>query len=113
MHDPPHDHGCWAAIGVYAGEEASVAYERSVVGGPIEATGRHSLTAGEVTVLDADVIHAVTNPLSSWTGAIHVYAVDFLSPTRRERDPSAWEERAWDAGASLERYAAAVAAAGG
>src|SRR5438128_10854555 len=26
MYDPPHDHGTWAVVGVYAGEESSVLY---------------------------------------------------------------------------------------
>jgi predicted metal-dependent enzyme (double-stranded beta helix superfamily) len=111
MYDSPHDHGCWAVVGVYAGEEASMLYRRSN-GGSIEPIKSHSLAEGGVALLGADLIHAVTNPRLTWCGALHVYAGDFLSPVRREWDAETFAQRPWDAGASLARYNAAVAAAG-
>jgi predicted metal-dependent enzyme (double-stranded beta helix superfamily) len=108
MTDPPHDHGVWAAVGVYAGEESSVVYRRTESG--IEPVGTQSLTDGEAVLLGADIIHAVSNPRDRWTGSLHVYAGDFLSPARREWDLEALAERAWDPVRSLDRYTAAVAA---
>jgi predicted metal-dependent enzyme (double-stranded beta helix superfamily) len=110
MYDPPHDHGIWAVVGVYAGEEASTVYRRSTPGS-IEPVATRSLTAGQVAVLDPDIIHAVTNPRDSWTGALHVYLGDLLSPSRREWDPATLVEHPWDAASSLARYAEAVAVA--
>jgi predicted metal-dependent enzyme (double-stranded beta helix superfamily) len=110
MYDPPHNHDAWAVVGVYAGEEASTVYRRSTPG-PIEPIATGSLTDGEVALLDPDVIHAVTNPRDSWTGALHVYLGDLLAPSRKEWDPTTLVEHPWDAAASLARYAEAVAVA--
>jgi predicted metal-dependent enzyme (double-stranded beta helix superfamily) len=110
MYDPPHDHGASAVVGVYAGEEASTVYRRSTPG-PIEPVASGSLTDGQVAVLGPDIIHAVTNPRDSWTGALHVYLGDVLSPSRKEWDPATLVEHPWDAAASLTRYAEAVAVA--
>jgi predicted metal-dependent enzyme (double-stranded beta helix superfamily) len=110
MSDPPHDHGAWAVVGVYAGEEASTVYRRSGAGS-IEPVATGSLTDGQVAVLDPGIIHAVTNPRDSWTGALHVYLGDLLAPSRKEWDPATLVEHPWDAAASLARYVAAVTVA--
>jgi 3-mercaptopropionate dioxygenase len=105
-----HDHGAWAVVGVYAGEEASTVYRRSTPG-PIEPVATGPLTDRQVAVLDPDIIHAVTNPRDSWTGALHVYFGDLLSPSRREWDPATLVEHPWEPAASLARYAEAIALA--
>lgn len=109
MYDPPHDHRCWAVVGVYVGEEASVTYDTS--SGGLHPTVRASLGEGDAVVLATDTVHSVTNPLTTWTAALHVYAGDFLSPRRREWDPVTGQACPWDPAESLDRYAAAVAAA--
>jgi hypothetical protein len=42
------------------------------------------------------VIHAVVNPLTQLTGAIHVYGGDFFAVSRSEFDPDTLEERPYD-----------------
>jgi predicted metal-dependent enzyme (double-stranded beta helix superfamily) len=82
----PHDHRMWAALALYGGQERNTFYRRS--GGAIAVTGERTLRTGEVAVLGADAIHAVTNPERCFTGAIHVYGGDITRrPGRRE-----WEE---------------------
>jgi predicted metal-dependent enzyme (double-stranded beta helix superfamily) len=83
----PHDHRMWAAIALYAGRERNTFYRRTE-GGSIAVSGERTLRTGEVAVLGAEAIHAVTNPESCFTGAIHVYGGDITRrPGRRE-----WEE---------------------
>ena len=78
MHVPPHDHRMWGAIGVYGGREDNEFFRRA--GGRIEASGGRALTAGDVALMGAETIHAVTAPV--WTGAIHVYGGDFVRQPR-------------------------------
>ncbi len=90
----PHDHRMWAAIGIYGGTEDNEFFRRA--GGALEPSGGKSVAAGEVLLLGDDAIHAVANPLSSFTGAIHVYGGDFFAEPRREWDPDTFEERPYD-----------------
>src|SRR5581483_10150868 len=57
----PHDHGMWAVIGIYDGEEANTFYRRTE--GGLEETNRRTVHAGEAIILGEDVIHAIENPL--------------------------------------------------
>ncbi len=41
---------------------------------------------GDTCSLGKDIIHSVTNPLGKLTGALHVYAGDFLAQEREEWD---------------------------
>jgi uncharacterized glyoxalase superfamily protein PhnB len=94
----PHNHGMWAVIGVYAGREDNIFWRRRINDGrgEVEAAGARSLGPGEVQPLGRDVIHSVTNPTSSFTGAIHLYGGDFFSTARSEWDPEALRERPYD-----------------
>lgn len=90
----PHDHRMWAAIGIYAGREDNAFYRRS--GATIAASGGAVLVEGDVQLLGSAVIHAVTNPGQSYTGAIHVYGGDFMGTPRSQWDPGTFEERPYD-----------------
>jgi predicted metal-dependent enzyme (double-stranded beta helix superfamily) len=92
----PHDHRMWAAIGVYAGREDNTYFrrvdpQRDDAHQPIEQSGRRELQEGDVSLMGDDVIHAVTNPLTVCTGAIHVYGGDFFRRDRSDWDPDTLE----------------------
>ncbi len=90
----PHDHRMWAVIGLYGGREENVFYRR-VPQGLAQVRGRR-LDVSETAALGPAVIHAVTNPLDRYTGAIHVYGGDFFAVTRSEWDPETWQEHPYD-----------------
>jgi predicted metal-dependent enzyme (double-stranded beta helix superfamily) len=90
----PHDHRMWAVIGLYGGREDNVFYRRTAQG--LEAAGGKHIETSGVALLGASIIHAVTNPLRRFTGAIHVYGGDFFGVPRSEWDPLTLEERPYD-----------------
>jgi len=97
----PHDHRMWAVIAVYEGREENTFYERTAAG--LRRTGSTSVAAGDAVLLDANVIHAVTNPLRKFTAALQIYGGDFFNVVRSEFDPTTLEERPFD----IERAKAA------
>ena len=82
---PAHDHRLWALIGIYTGREDNVLWRRA--GGGLEAYGARVLFGGDVTAFPVDAVHSVTNPLSRFTGGIHIYGGDFFATPR-----SLWDE---------------------
>lgn len=91
---PPHDHRMWAVIGLYAGKEANAFYRR--IPGGLEESGNRELSEKDACPLGSSVIHAVVNPLSRLTGAIHVYGGDFFGVPRSQWDIETLEERPYD-----------------
>lgn len=83
----PHNHTIWAVIGIYSGREDNIFWRRSPDTARVQAAGAKSLCDGDAVALGADIIHSVTNPISKFTGAIHVYGGDFFNPNRKEWDP--------------------------
>lgn len=93
----PHDHRMWAAIGIYAGQEDNEFFRRAGPGRrTLTGSGGKQLALGEVVLLGDDTIHAVSNPLSQLTGAIHVYGGDFVNEPRSQWGPGSPEERPYD-----------------
>lgn len=91
----PHNHLMWAAIGLYGGREDNTFYRRT--GDGIISSGGRDVGAGDVALLGRDTIHAVENPLASFTAAIHVYGGDITArPGRSEWDEDSGEEVAYD-----------------
>lgn len=91
----PHNHLMWAAIGLYGGQESNTFYRR--VGHGIVASGGQELAVGDVAVLGDDTIHAVANPRTTFTGAIHVYGGDITArPGRSEWDEHDGRELDYD-----------------
>jgi len=86
----PHDHRMWAAIAIYGGREDNAFYRRD--GRRAVLTGGKVLRTGEVALLGDDVIHSVVNPLTTLTGAIHVYGGDFFARPRSDWDAQTLEE---------------------
>jgi len=87
---PPHTHGTWAVIGIYEGQEDNIFYTRE--NGTLEESGRKSLTPGEVVLLEPDTIHAVSNPFSTPSLALHIYGADLFSTQRSMWNPNTMEE---------------------
>ena len=90
----PHDHRMWVVIGLYGGQEDNRFYRRTPQG--LAAVGGKEFRIEDAVVLGEDVIHAVSNPGRTFTGAIHVYGGDFFAAKRSEWDPVTLEERPWD-----------------
>jgi predicted metal-dependent enzyme (double-stranded beta helix superfamily) len=90
----PHDHRMWAVIGIYGGAEDNRFFRRTPDG--IERSGGKSLEAGDVALLGAEAIHAVTNPRRTYTAALHVYGGDYFGTPRSQWDPETLREAPFD-----------------
>lgn len=101
----PHDHAMWAVIGVYGGQEDNIFYRRTPSG--LGRAGGRTLNDRETVILGEHAIHAVINPRSRFTGAIHVYGGDFFAADRREWDPETFEERPYDVDKAMRTFAEA------
>jgi predicted metal-dependent enzyme (double-stranded beta helix superfamily) len=104
----PHDHRMWAAIGIYAGQEDNEFFRRAGADRRgLASSGGRELVEREVILLGDDTIHAVTNPLRRLTGAIHVYAGDFVNQPRSQWGPGPVEERPYDMDVARRQFAEA------
>jgi predicted metal-dependent enzyme (double-stranded beta helix superfamily) len=101
----PHDHLMWAANGIYGGGEENTFFRRTNDG--IERAGGTSLRSGDVALLGAEAIHAVANPSTSYTAAIHVYGGDYFGVARSQWDPDTLTEAPFDVEAVRRLLAAA------
>ena len=104
----PHDHRMWAAIGIYAGQEDNAFFRRD--GDTITDSGGKQLQERDVMLLGDDAIHSVTNPLRSYTGAIHVYGGDFVTKERSQWDRSTRREEPYDLERVLKQFEASNSA---
>jgi predicted metal-dependent enzyme (double-stranded beta helix superfamily) len=100
----PHDHRMWASIGIYAGQEDNGFYRRD--GNTIVDSGGKELHESDVLLLGDDAIHSVTNPLRSYTGAIHVYGGDFVTQPRSQWDPETRLEQPYNYEKILQKFEA-------
>src|SRR5262245_13035465 len=104
----PHNHQMWATIGIYAGQEDNTFYRRDVRDRrTLVESGGKELRVGDVVTLGDDTIHAVTNPTTALTGAIHVYGGDFVNEPRSQWGPGPMEERPYDIDQAQQEFAAA------
>jgi predicted metal-dependent enzyme (double-stranded beta helix superfamily) len=102
----PHNHLMWAAIGLYAGQEDNTFYRRGA--GTIHESGGRQIRCREVALLGPDTIHAVTNPLQSFAGAIHVYGGDLHNKVgRSEWSAATLEETPYNFENTVRYFAAA------
>ena len=90
----PHDHGMWAVIGIYDGEEENTFFRRE--GNGLAESNHRTIHAGEAILLGPDVIHAIENPLDRPTLGLHVYGGDLLGHERHMWDPHTGEAHAYD-----------------
>lgn len=93
MQIKPHDHRMWAVIGIYCGREQNTFFRRSHHG--LTRYSSQELTATQTMLLDATIIHAVTNPLDQITAALHVYGGDLIAAPRSEWNPDTLEEQSY------------------
>lgn len=107
----PHNHEMWAVIAVYQGREENEFFRRGTDGSLVESNGRR-LDAGDVVVLGTETIHAVANPGTTLTGAIHVYGGDFVHQPRSQWGPGDLVERPFDLAGALRQFHEANVAAG-
>ena len=105
----PHDHGMFAVVGLYGGQEDNTLLPARRRTGSRRRGGR-SLVAGDVLVLGDDAIHAVANPKREYAVALHVYGGDFFDADRSEWDDETSEEQPRDIEGTMRRFAAANAA---
>ncbi len=105
----PHNHQMFSVVGIYAGREDNIFWRRTA--DSIEAAGARSLGAGDVVVLDRDIIHSVLNPIGKMTCAVHVYGGDFFAPQqpRSQWDHETLAEQPWDVERVKSLFAAAEA----
>jgi predicted metal-dependent enzyme (double-stranded beta helix superfamily) len=103
----PHEHGMWTVIGLYGGQEDNTFYRRGPHG--LIAAGGKRLERADTALLGAKIIHAVTNPLRAFTGALHVYGGDFFRAPRSEWTPDTLVERPFDLERARRVYAEANA----
>jgi predicted metal-dependent enzyme (double-stranded beta helix superfamily) len=101
----PHDHRMWAVIGLYGGREDNTFYRRGPEG--LVVAGAKELQSRDAALLGKNVIHAVTNPLRAFTGAIHVYGGDFFGTPRSDWAPDTLEERPYDVERAMRTFAEA------
>src|SRR5215831_9577643 len=101
----PHDHRMWAVIGLYGGREDNTFYRRSPEG--LVVAGQKGLETRDAALLGKNVVHAVTNPLRAFTGAIHVYGGDFFATPRSDWTPDTLEERPYDVERAMRTFAEA------
>jgi len=106
---PAHDHRMWASIGIYAGQENNGFFRRD--GRTIVDSGGKELRERDVLLLGDDAIHSVTNPLRSYTGAIHVYGGNFVTQPRSTWDPDTRLEEPYDYEKILKTFEESNAAA--
>ncbi|MEY2450743.1 MAG: hypothetical protein QOD92_317 [Acidimicrobiaceae bacterium] len=107
----PHDHRMWAAIGIYAGQEDNAFFRRD--GGTVAESGGKELRERDVLMLGDDAIHSVTNPLRSYTGALHVYGGDFVQQPRSQWNPATLTEEPYDMARVLKQFEDSNSAAPG
>ena len=102
----PHDHRMWAIIGIYGGCEQNTFLRRNAAQ-TLDRHGTRELKTGDVARLGPEAIHAVTNPLDSFTSAIHVYLGDFFAMERSEWHPETLVEAPYDMKNTMEEFEAA------
>ncbi len=79
-----HDHGVWACIGVYEGQEDNVLYQREAQRmAPVEQV---SVVGPEVFCMKADAIHHIENRQDRPLRALHCYGGDLGAVARASYD---------------------------
>ena len=81
LKSPAHNHKMWAVIGVYDGQEHNRFYRYE--DGELVEKGERLLKEGDVAVLGTEAVHAIANPLSTSSSAIHVYGGDLVERSER------------------------------
>lgn len=91
---PPHDHGLWTCVGVYAGREDNVLYEERDTW--LQVSGSRSVGSGEVLELAPKAIHAIQNVGSDVSMSLHVYLGPLHKTPRHMWHPRTWQREDLD-----------------
>lgn len=98
----PHDHGSWSACAYYAGRERNTFYRRAPHG--LESAGGKEYTAGNVSLMGADAIHAIENPLRTNNAALHVFAGNPFTAACCQWDPDTLDQAPFDIANAMTVY---------
>jgi predicted metal-dependent enzyme (double-stranded beta helix superfamily) len=90
----PHDHGSWSACAYYAGRERNTFYRRTAHG--LEPASGKEYDAGAVSLMGADAVHAIENPLRTPNAALHVFAGNPFTAACSQWDPETLEAAPFD-----------------
>jgi predicted metal-dependent enzyme (double-stranded beta helix superfamily) len=90
----PHNHNLWSVVSVCAGREDNQFFERD--GDGLKRLGEASVVAPGVLSNDADVIHAIRNPLDTPLLVLHAYGGDIFSIPRSNWDAETHKETPFD-----------------
>ena len=90
----PHNHNIWSVVGVCSGQEDNTFFERTADG--LRQCGQVSIVGPGVLSNDADVIHAIRNPLNEPLLALHAYGGDLFAVARSSWHPETHEEIPFD-----------------
>jgi predicted metal-dependent enzyme (double-stranded beta helix superfamily) len=90
----PHNHNLWSVVGVCAGQEDNQFFARD--GDGLKQIGQASVVGPGVLANDADVIHAICNPLEVPLLALHAYGGDLFTTPRSNWDSKTHEEIPFD-----------------
>ena len=90
----PHDHGSWSACAYYAGRERNTFYRRTSHG--LERVNGKDYEVGDVSLMGADAIHAIENPLTANNAALHVFAGNPFTAPCSQWDPETLEQAEFD-----------------
>jgi len=90
----PHNHNLWSVVSACVGQEDNQFFERD--GDGLRRSGEASVVAPGVLSNDADVIHAIRNPLDTPLLALHAYGGDLFATPRSNWDPETHKEIPFD-----------------
>ena len=90
----PHNHNLWSVVSVCSGQEDNDFFVRD--GDGLKQVGSTSVAAPGVLANDADVIHAICNPLDAPLVVLHAYGGDLFGVDRSNWDAETHEEVPFD-----------------
>lgn len=98
----PHDHGSWSACAYYAGRERSTFFRRTTKG--LERAGGRDYDSGIVSLMGADAVHSIENPLRTNNAALHVFAGNPFAAACSQWDPVTLEQAPFDIPGVMSSY---------
>jgi predicted metal-dependent enzyme (double-stranded beta helix superfamily) len=73
VHVPPHDHQCYACVGVYEGVEINHMYQHDQSPSELKCKASLRLGVGDILQISPDDIHSVQSADAKKSKALHVY----------------------------------------
>ena len=109
---PPHDHGAWATILVFSGQEKNTLYRRQNDGG-LRRASEVVLERGSILPMRAEAVHVAECMGDEPAVGLHVYGGDVLGLPRSMWNPETLEEQplTWSRYEELAQMASRASAA--